>query len=231
MVQQISDESLIYLRRSNSRNETSLAAQLEWAIAEAARRKTENRRFTSRSRLHDSKSHLQLQIPHIDDGISGANMGRPGFQAVLRDIKANPKISHVFTYRRDRLSRPEDALQMATIEGDIRKSGVTFVFNNGDAGPMDASKPEIGDLVALVVEYHQNGEDLRKLAERVLDTQQLLARDGYSTGGDAPYGFVRVLVDAAGNEIMELVPRCRVHGQVAMCGGEPNTSTKLPSGF
>ena len=213
MDRQISNESLIYLRRSYSRNELSLAAQLEWAIAEAGRRKLPidasqaDLAYMVQDRISSYKS------LRIDDGISGADMGRPGFQAVLRDIRSNPKILQVFSYRRDRLARPEDALQMATIECDIRKNGVTFVFNNGDSGPMDASNPDLGELMKLVVEYHQNGEDLRKLAERVLDTQRLLARDGYSTGGNAPFGFVRVLVDATGTEVMELVPGRRVRQQ------------------
>jgi Recombinase len=51
---------------------------------------------------------------------------------------------------------------------------------------------------------------LRKTAEQVLDAQRFLADSGHSTGGDAPYGFVRVLVDAAGNEIEVLTPGRRV---------------------
>jgi len=47
---------------------------------------------------------------------------------------------------------------------------------------------------------------LRKHAERVLGAQQKLAEGGYRTGGNAPYGFVRVLVDAADN-ILEELPR------------------------
>ncbi|HTQ40091.1 MAG TPA: recombinase family protein, partial [Pirellulales bacterium] len=160
-----------------------------------------------RNRLHAYKT------LRVDDGISGADMNRPGFQAAVRDIESNPRIKWVLSYRRDRLARPEDALRMATIECDIRKRGVTFVFNNGEAGPIDASNPDLGVMITLVAEYHENGEFLRKLAERVLDTQRLLACEGYSTGGSAPYGFIRVLVDAAGQVVMELVPGRRVRQQ------------------
>ena len=119
-------------------------------------------------------------------------MDRPGFQAVLHDVATNQAISHVLVYRRDRLARPDDAMKMAAIERDIRCQGVTFVFSNGIAEPMDPSQPDFTEPLKLYVEYYFNGEDLRKLAERILGAQRLLAEGGYSTGGDAPYGFVRV---------------------------------------
>ncbi len=58
--------------------------------------------------------------------------------------------------------------------------------------------------------YYQGGEELRKHAERVLGAQLKLAEGGYRVGGNAPYGFVRVLVDAAGNNIEELPSGKRV---------------------
>ena len=140
----------------------------------------------------------------VDDGITGSDMSRPGFLAVLRDVEADRSISHILVYRRDRLARPEDALKMASLERDIRQQGVTFVFENGIAKPLDSSNPDLGDDLKAFVEYFQSGDDLRKLAGRILDVQKVLAIEGFSTGGNAPYGWVRVLVDRDGNEVMEL---------------------------
>jgi hypothetical protein len=58
----------------------------------------------------------------------------------------------------------------------------------------------------LLLAYYQVGEELWKHAERVLGAQQILAEGGCRTGGNAPYGCVRVLVDAADN-ILEELPR------------------------
>ena len=210
MIQRTKNEAPFYLRRSNSRNELSLGRQLEWGAMEADKLQLHYEAsqadldYMIRNRV---SSHKSLRI---DDGISGAELDRPGFQAVLHDVTTSTRISHVLAHRRDRLARPEDALKMATIERDIRHQGVTFVFSNGIGGPMDANNPDLGDVLMLVVEYSQNGEELRKTAERVLDAQRFLADCGHSTGGDAPYGFVRVLVDAAGKEIEVLTPGRRV---------------------
>src|SRR5262249_19582166 len=153
------DQALIYLRRSNSRNELSLSGQLNWALAEAANLGLAVD-ATQEDLGHMIGNRLSvLKSLRVDDGISGAEMERPGFRAILRDAAANEKISHVLVYKRDRLARPEDALQMASMERGIRVQGVTFVFNDKTAEPMDPSRPDLADLIALVVEYNQNGEE------------------------------------------------------------------------
>ena len=65
----------------------------------------------------------------------------------------------------------------------------------------------------LLLAYYQGGEELRKHAKRILGAQKKLAEGGYRVGGNAPYGFVRVLVDAAGNVLEELPPGKRVRQQ------------------
>jgi hypothetical protein len=61
--------------------------------------------------------------------------------------------------------------------------------------------------------YYQSGKELRKHAERILGAQQELAEQGYRVGGNAHYGFVRVLVDPAGNVLEELPPGKTVRQQ------------------
>jgi hypothetical protein len=59
--------------------------------------------------------------------------------------------------------------------------------------------------------FHRSGKFLRELAEQMVLTQLQLARKGYWTGGNAPYGFARALVNERG-EILEELPRGkRVH--------------------
>jgi hypothetical protein len=47
----------------------------------------------------------------------------------------------------------------------------------------------------LLLPYYQSGDEIRKHAERMLGAQLTLAEAGYRFGGNAPYGFARILVD------------------------------------
>ncbi len=208
MKKRTSNIGIIYLRRSNNKNELSLESQFDWANGEATHRGIKIDATKADLRYAISNGLSKYKGLRLDDGISGADMTRPGFQAVLRDVEADRSISHVLVFRRDRLARPEDAMKMASIECNIRAEGVTFILGNGVAEPLDPSQPELAEQIKLLVEYYFNGEDLRKLSERVIDAQLLLAADGFSTGGDPPYGHVRVLVNAAGN-VIETLPTGR----------------------
>jgi len=140
----------------------------------------------------------------LDDGITGADLTRPGFLAVSKDALADKTISHLFIYKRDRFARPNDAMQVAQIEKRLLTAGMTIVFSDTVSAPIRMGDQTIMRDLELLLPYYQGGEELRKHAERVLGFQKMLAEGGYRVGGNAPYGFVRVLVDAAGNFQEEL---------------------------
>ena len=204
------DLGLTLLRRSSGRQELSLPSQLGWAIKAA-----EGMGVVLDARLTDIElMQAQRLSEHnsicLDDSISGANLDRPGFRAMVERASTDKRISHVFIYKRDRFARPEEASGMVQLENQLRRKGITLVFNDKIAGPLDRGEiDQAGDVLALL-EYLQSGEFLNVLAERVIAAQQLLARGGYWTGGSPPYGFVRVLVDAQDNILEELPPGRRV---------------------
>jgi hypothetical protein len=72
--------------------------------------------------------------------------------------------------------------------------------------PYSPGQQDIGRDIGLLCGYFQGGEELRKHADRVLGFQKKLAEGGFRTGGNPPYGFVRVLVDGLGNVIEKLPP-------------------------
>lgn len=90
------------------------------------------------------------------------------------------------------------------MELELLLAGLTIVFSNRTSEPRDRGVYHFDRDILLLHEYTQNGEFPNKLALRVLQTQARLARQGYRTGGRAPYGFIRVLVDAQGVEVQEL---------------------------
>ncbi len=202
------NRGLIYLRRSSGRQELSLGGQLTWAIERA---RQDGVRVDASL---DDLAHMQRRGLHeykdirLDDSISGANMSRPGFLAVQRDILADRQKSHLYVHMRDRFGRPQDAMQMASIEKSIRESGVTIVLSNDLALPMQAGEGNLGEELKILIEYYMSGDFLRKLSERIIDAQRHVASLGCWTGGNAPYGCVRVLVDAH-NNVLEELPRGR----------------------
>lgn len=193
--------ALVYLRKSTKKQESSLQMQLEWAITEAAR---------SNVTLDASSEDLQrMQVERLtkrkgirlDEGISGADLSRPGLAALLTDIKADSSISHVFVHMADRLARPEFSEDGVSIENAITSLGVTIVFSNRVSSPRRRGTEDFAQSIQKLIDYQESGTFLEKLATRVIECQQRLARQGHWTGGRAPYGFKRVRVFPDGSEV------------------------------
>ena len=104
-------------------------------------------------------------------------------------------------------------MQAATCEKKLLEAGITIVFSDVISLPLRLGAQHIMRNLELLLGCYQGGEELRKHAERVLGFQKMLAEGGYRTGGNAPYGFIRVLVDGNGNILEELPPGKTVRQQ------------------
>jgi hypothetical protein len=104
-------------------------------------------------------------------------------------------------------------MQAAQIEKQLLRAGITVIHSDGVTSPIRRGEQNILRDMELLLAYYQGGEELRKHAERVLGAQQQLAQSGYRVGGNAPYGFVRVLVNANGDLLEELPPGKTVRQQ------------------
>lgn len=148
---------------------------------------------------------------YLDYDVKGNLLQRPGLDALMRRIASDMNISHVFVPRRDRLARPDHALDGAQLELKIRSLGVTLLFLDRVCEPLiPGARDQIGDLIMSVIDYDQAGKDRRVLAEKILFAQLSLAKGGFSTGGRPPYGFRRWLVKTDGTKVRELVDGERV---------------------
>jgi DNA invertase Pin-like site-specific DNA recombinase len=204
MTRLIKKRGVLYARRSGSKQETSLETQLSWAIGEAKKHGvTLNVSLADLEHMRANRLH-RFGDMYLDDAISGADMDRPGFCALVKDMPTREEVSHVFAYKRDRLGRPDQPLSMMVLEQGITDEGITIVFNDGIAQPTRRGQTDLSHMVQMLFGYHQSGEFLRQLAERVIDAQRHLARQGFRTGGNAPYGFGRFLLDPSGNVVEEL---------------------------
>jgi DNA invertase Pin-like site-specific DNA recombinase len=210
--------SLAYLRRSTGKQEISLPTQLEWAMTAAAKQGVRldatpiDLQYMMANRLHSHKS------IRLDNGISGSDLSRPGFRALLQDAIKDSSISHVFFYKRDRFARPDDAIEAAQLEKKLSYAGITIVHSDGVSLPIRRGEQNLMRDLQLMIAYSQSGEELRKHAERMVIAHKQLAEGGFRCGGIAPYGFVRVLVDANGNMIEELPDGKVVRQPGCMCG-------------
>jgi hypothetical protein len=75
-------------------------------------------------------------------------------------------------------------------------------------------RQDIGDLITSIVGFDSSGQDRRKLAQKIIYAQVMLAKLGFSIGGRAPFGFRRWLVEADGTCVRQLEDgeRVRKHG-------------------
>jgi len=196
--------ALTYLRRSKSRQELGIRNQLEWAIAEAAR-------LTVRLNANvDDVDHLEatglkcFKDVFLDDGVSGADLDREAFTLFRKAALQDASVSHALIYKADRFARPELAAQAMQMETELLLAGITVIFHNRVSEPRERGLHYFAQDVQLLYEYSLSGQFLEDLAERVLRAQANLASNGFWTGGIAPYGFGRVLVDTSGNVVEEL---------------------------
>ena len=128
--------ALGYLRRSTDKQEISLPSQLEWEID------TARRIVVALDASLGDLDHMLARRLHaykairLDDGISGADLTRPGFLALNHDAVADRKNSHILIYKRDRYARPEDAMQGAQYEKSLLEAGITIIFSDGVSRPI-----------------------------------------------------------------------------------------------
>ena len=199
-------QGLIYLRRSGDRQETSLRKQLDWALHAAEQHDVGIEASVDDIPYMQAKGLSSYKSIRLDDAITGAELGRPGLKALVDDVQRDTSLSHIFVFKRNRLGRPDSPVDMMVIEDGLLREGVTIVRSDGVAQPAPGGEPQIAEYIGMLVDYHKSGEDLRELAEQMIRTQLQLARAGFWTGGNAPYGFARVLVNENG-EIQEVLPK------------------------
>lgn len=196
------NRGLFLLRRSGDRQESSLDKQLTWAAAKAqSEGVTVNAAPADLAHMRGAKLHSYKSI-RLDDAIPGDELDRPGLTALIRDVVADRTISHVFVFARDRLGRPASPVDSMAKELELLRAGVTIVYPDDRLELPPGGQLGIADEIKMLLDYRMSGEQPRKLAEQMINTQRLLAEQGRSVGGNAPYGFVRALVNAK-DEIQE----------------------------
>lgn len=128
-------------------------------------------------------------MEYIDEGFSGGNTNRPGFNQMMRDIKAK-KIDVVIVYKLDRLSR--NILDFFDTYKIFEEYEVKFISKTEG---FDAST-QMGKIVMTLLAAFAEMERANTI-ERVTDNMYTLAMQGRWTGGNVPIGYKVLKVDNA----------------------------------
>ena len=170
------------VRVSTDRQERSIDEQKE-AIRAAA--------------LQDNVELLEGDAWCEDDGISGSILIRPGLQKLLTVCRARPDITDVYFWKRNRLTRSIDPLDGLNVEREIERAGKYVHFVQG----IQKTGNKLLDFIAGGLEYAEAGQYLVNLSSDTIRGLVQLTKAGYDAGRPTPYGFDRMVVDAAGREL------------------------------
>lgn len=133
-----------------------------------------------------------------DEGYTGANTDRPGFNMMVNDIEDN-KINVVVCYKIDRVSR--DVKDFSNFFSFLQEHDVEFVSIKEQ---IDTSTP-LGRAMMYICSVFAQMER-ETIAERVKDGMADLSKSGKWAGGRAPLGYQRERVKVSGKSHTMLVP-------------------------
>lgn len=198
---------LFYTRDSEGRSDLAPPQYVEWAKGEAAKLGVAFTGTPEAIRSMIERGVSAERDLYLDYGISGNLLRRPGFDAFRARALADLGVSHLFVPRRDRIARPDNPIDAMALEFELRAAGLTVVLMGQPPLPplLRGRRIELGDLLTTMLAYDFSGKFRLELAEKLIHAKVRLAREGFSIGGDPPYGFRRWLVASDGTRNRELV--------------------------
>ncbi len=119
---------------------------------------------------------------YTDDGFSGTNFKRPGFQAMLEDIKSG-KIGTVIVKDMSRFGRNYLQVGFYT-EIMFPQEGVRFIAINSNFDSNNPHENEFTPFLNIMNEYYA-----RDTSEKIKSVFDAKMRQGYRVSGSVPYGY------------------------------------------
>jgi DNA invertase Pin-like site-specific DNA recombinase len=146
------------------------------------------------------KEHKELELisTYCDNGMTGTNFERPGFQAMLHDIK-NKKINCIVVKDLSRFGRN----YMETgdyLENILPSYGVRFISVNDNYDSMEVTSNEALALSLKNIYHHIYAKDISRKICTLFDVKK---KKGLYLGRFAPYGYKKSKSDPYQLEIEE----------------------------
>ena len=166
-----------YLRRStDDKQADSIEIQREEVLAYAAKHGYEIVRW------------------YIDDGVSGHNVDRDDFVRMIEDAESTVDFDFVLVRHQSRFARFRPAKTIRFLDR-LDDAGVKLV--TAKQGVIDIN--DLAQFLMASIEAQTDHSFSKTLSELTIRGQSKKAKNGYSAGQAAPYGYDRMLVDEEGN--------------------------------
>jgi DNA invertase Pin-like site-specific DNA recombinase len=143
------------------------------------------------------KHNIEIIHEEADEGVSGLTANRPGFRRLFDDWILNPKappFDYVLVYDVSRWGRFEDADEAGYYEFQCRQMGKEVVYAR--RGFPETEEQRGMFQVQTSFERWMSFQYSKKLSEDVIRGCLEISSQGYSVGGQAPYGMARMLLSA-----------------------------------
>ena len=127
---------------------------------------------------------IAFKIYDKDEGFSGKNMNRPGFQELMGDVR-NDILDVVMVYKLDRISR--NVQEFSAMYDIFEQHNVSFVSVKES---FDTSTPMGRTVMYILAAFAQLERE--NTSERVTDNMRALGAAGKWTGGRLPSGMTSV---------------------------------------
>ncbi|MBD5482828.1 MAG: recombinase family protein [Lachnospiraceae bacterium] len=139
-------------------------------------------------------------IEYTDRGFSGKDTNRPGFEAMMKDIRGG-KIKRVIVYKLDRISR--SILDFANMMESFQQYQVEFVSSTEK---FDTSTPIGRAMLHICIVFAQLERET--IQKRVTDAYYARCKRGFFMGGRVPYGYrlIRTVIHDVHTSMYEEVP-------------------------
>lgn len=141
------------------------------------------------------KENIQIIEHFQDEGISGITANRPGFQEMFSKWVTNPDapaIDYIIVYDASRFGRFQKMSQVWKWLGLCEERGIKLATVERGLPKNDSS---VVDSFILTLDFSMSGDFSKRLSDKVSYGSMKVAEQGYSAGGVAPYGYVRVLLN------------------------------------
>lgn len=137
---------------------------------------------------------------YTDRGFSGKDVNRPGFEEMMRDVRAG-RVKRVIVYKLDRISR--SILDFANMMEVFQQYDVEFISSTEK---FDTSTPIGRAMLNICIVFAQLERET--IQKRVTDAYYARCRRGFYMGGRIPYGFrlTDAVIDMIHTAMYEEVP-------------------------
>lgn len=149
-------------------------------------------------KTHFKADDITLITSYSDEDYTGANTKRPDLQRLLEDVKSSA-INVLVVYQLDRISR--DVRDFSNIYAMLEEYHVMFISIKEN---IDTTTPIGRAMMYVTVVFAQMERET--IATRVRDNMIGLAKKGFWTGGNPPYGYVRKNILINGKKHVTIEP-------------------------